>query len=226
MTKQNRSAVVVLSGGLDSSVLAFWARSKGYAPLTALTVLYGQRHIRELESARAIASVLGVPHEVVDLSGAAELFKGSALTTDGGDIPHGHYAAESMKATVVPNRNMVLLSLGIALAVREKAKEVFYGAHAGDHTIYPDCRPEFYAAMKQAASLADWHTVHLHAPFINMTKAQVAALGATLNVPLGLTWSCYEGGTTHCGRCGTCTERREAFTLAQVEDPTEYTVAA
>lgn len=212
--------IVILSGGMDSSVLLYDARAAGHE-VRALSVLYGQRHARELKAADAIARAAGVPWELADLTGAANLFRGSALT-GGGDVPHGHYAAPSMKQTVVPNRNMVLLSLGVAAAIRDRADAVLYGAHAGDHAIYPDCRPEFYETMTKAAALADWHPVELWAPFGRLTKADIARKGAELGVPFILTWSCYEGGDFHCGKCGTCVERREAFGLAGVLDPTTY----
>lgn len=212
--------VVVMSGGMDSGVLAAWGKAQGFE-VEALSVNYGQRHARELEAAEALCKHLGIPWQVADLTAAAGLFRGSALTGTG-DVPHGHYAAESMKATVVPNRNMVLLSLGIALAVQRKADAVWYGAHAGDHTIYPDCRPEFFAAVRQAAALADWHPVKLEAPFIEKTKADIAKLGSMMRFPFEMTWSCYEGWRRHCGKCGTCVERREAFQLAGVVDTTVY----
>jgi len=213
-------SVVVLSGGMDSSVLAYWSKDQG-DQVVAITVLYGQRHVKELDAARVICDRLGIKHEVADLGGAAQLFAGSALTGTG-EVPHGHYADESMKKTVVPNRNMVLLSLGIALAVREKAQRVLYGAHSGDHAIYPDCRPEYFRAMGQAAMRCDWEPIHLEAPFMDRDKAAIASLGNMLKVPFQETWSCYEGGELHCGKCGTCVERREAFQLANVSDPTMY----
>lgn len=127
-----------------------------------------------------------------------------------------------MKKTVVPNRNMILLAVAIAKAVSVGARFVAYGAHAGDHAIYPDCRPEFVEAMKTAAGLADWTKVEILAPFIKSTKADIAKTGARLGVPFEMTWSCYKGGEIHCGKCGTCTERREAFQLAKIDDPTKY----
>jgi len=137
-------------------------------------------------------------------------------------VPAGHYTNETMKLTVVPNRNMIMLSVAIGWAVSGKADAVAYAAHAGDHTIYPDCRPAFIEAIRQAAALCDWHRVELLTPFVGKTKRDIVRLGAELDVPFGQTWSCYVGGEVHCGRCGTCVERREAFKSAGVDDPTVY----
>jgi 7-cyano-7-deazaguanine synthase len=213
--------VMIYSGGLDSTVLLYHLRSQDY-DLIALSVDYGQRHRKELDSAHSICHTMGIPHEVADLRGITHLLKGSSLTDSEIDVPDGHYAEESMKVTVVPNRNMIMLSVAIGYAISIGAKFVAYGAHAGDHTIYPDCRPEFAAAIDTAALLADWHQVELLRPFIRLTKAEIAKLGAELNVPFELTWSCYKGGEHHCGSCGTCVERAEAFNLAGLQDPTEY----
>lgn len=213
--------VAIYSGGMDSTVLLYHLRSLGYE-VNALSVDYGQRHRKELESARTICHASGIPHEVADLRGITHLLQGSSLTSAEVEVPEGHYAEESMKMTVVPNRNMIMLSVAIGYAISLRAKFVAYGAHAGDHTIYPDCRPEFAAAVNTAALLADWHQVELLSPFIRLTKSEIARLGAQLNVPYHLTWSCYKGGERHCGRCGTCVERAEAFSLAGLHDPTEY----
>lgn len=213
--------VAIYSGGMDSTVLLYHLRAEGY-DVAALSVDYGQRHRKELDSARAICASSDFQHEVADMRGITHLLQGSSLTTAGLDVPEGHYAEESMKATVVPNRNMIMLSVAIGYAISLRAEYVAYGAHAGNHTIYPDCRPEFAAAVNTAAMLADWHRVELLSPFVKLTKAEIARLGAELNVPLELTWSCYKGGDRHCGRCGTCVERAEAFSLAGVPDPTDY----
>ncbi len=187
-----------------------------------LSVNYGQRHAKELVSAAAIAKSLGVHHEVVDLRSIAGLLAGSSLTSPEIPVPIGHYAEETMKATVVPNRNMILLALAAGWAISQKADFIAYAAHSGDHAIYPDCRTEFADAMRHAISIADWHKVDLIRPFVTLTKADIVRRGAELNVPFADTWSCYEGKSLHCGRCGTCIERREAFHLAGVLDPTPY----
>jgi 7-cyano-7-deazaguanine synthase len=214
-------AVVLLSGGLDSTVLLYHLQSLGTEVL-ALSVDYGQRHRKELEAACAVTTAAGVPHQIADLSGVTPLLAGSALTSSEIAVPLGHYEDETMKLTVVPNRNMILLSVATAWAITTKSDVVAYAAHGGDHAIYPDCRAEFADALAGAIALCDWHPVKLLRPFVSWTKADIAKRGAELAVPMELTWSCYQGGTTHCGQCGTCVERREAFELAGVTDPTEY----
>jgi 7-cyano-7-deazaguanine synthase len=213
--------VLILSGGLDSSVLLARLLADRHE-VHALSVDYGQRHRRELDAAREIAAHYGVEHRVADLSGLRPLLAGSSQTDASVPVPHGHYAEESMKATVVPNRNMLLLGAAGAWAISLKADAVAYGAHAGDHSIYPDCRPEFVAALEKALLLADWHPVRILRPFITLTKADIARLGHKLGVPMGLTWSCYSGEEVHCGACGTCCERLLAFREAGVPDPTVY----
>jgi 7-cyano-7-deazaguanine synthase len=216
-------ALVILSGGMDSSVLAAYLKGpvKGY-DVRALTIDYGQRHVREIESAKAIADWLKIRHEIVDLSALAPHLGGSSQTDERVPVPEGHYSAESMKATVVPNRNMLLLAVGAARAISTGCGVLAYAAHAGDHAIYPDCRPEFASAMETALLLCDWKPVQLMRPFINFTKAEIVRVGLTLGVPFGKTYSCYKGHAAHCGRCGTCVERREAFQLAGMKDPTDY----
>lgn len=213
--------VAVFSGGLDSTVLLaelLAARDEVYA----LSVDYGQRHRIELEHAERIAKRFGVPWQIADLSSIAPLLAGSSQTSSDIAVPHGHYAEESMKLTVVPNRNMIMLAVAGGWAISLKADRVAYGAHSGDHTIYPDCRPEFAVAVNHALGLADWHRVELFCPFIELTKTQIVERGAALGVDFAQTWSCYEGGGLHCGKCGTCVERQEAFRLARVADPTLY----
>jgi 7-cyano-7-deazaguanine synthase len=215
------TTVVTFSGGMDSTTLLYDLRDQGHEVL-AISVDYGQRHRVELECSRQIAEHLGIAYELADLRAISSLLKGSSLTEVSSPIPLGHYADESMKQTVVPNRNMLLLAVATAWAINRKADQVAYAAHAGDHTIYPDCRPEFADVMAKAIGLADWHKVELIRPFVHMTKAQIAARGHRLGVPYELTWSCYQGRNVHCGACGTCIERREAFLLAEVPDPTHY----
>jgi 7-cyano-7-deazaguanine synthase len=216
-----RKYVVVHSGGLDSTVLLYHLRDLGHH-VRALSVNYGQRHAHELQQAVKICKTLDIEHQFADLTGITHLLGGSSQTDPSIPVPHGHYAAENMKVTVVPNRNMIMLSVAIGWAISTKSDAVAYAAHAGDHTIYPDCRPEFGAAMNVAAYLADWHQVEVVRPFVNFTKAEIVAFGAKLNVPFQDTYSCYEGRPVHCGKCGTCVERIEAFHLANVPDPTEY----
>jgi 7-cyano-7-deazaguanine synthase len=214
--------VVLLSGGLDSSVLAY-ALSRAGLTVKALTVLYGQRHAKEHLAAAAISRALGIEHVTLDLSSIRPIMSGkSALLNPDVDVPEGHYADQSMQVTVVPNRNMLLLSLGAAWSVAAALDGVAYAAHRGDHAIYPDCRPEFAEAMNAAITLCDYRPQRLLRPFVNMTKSDIASLGAVLRVPFELTWSCYVGAEVHCGKCGTCVERIEAFQHANVPDPTAY----
>jgi 7-cyano-7-deazaguanine synthase len=213
--------IAVFSGGLDSTVLLHHLMDIG-DQVSAISIDYGQRHRRELKHARDIAIRLGIEWELADLSSIAPLLAGSSQTSAAIPVPHGHYADATMKQTVVPNRNMLMLAVAGGWAISRRADRVAYGAHTGDHTIYPDCRPEFVAAMRGAFSLADWHVVDLYCPFLAMTKAQIVAMGASLKTDFASTWSCYEGQEQHCGKCGTCVERREAFELAGVPDPTHY----
>jgi 7-cyano-7-deazaguanine synthase len=188
----------------------------------AISFNYGQRHARELEFASVVTGRLGVDHKIVDLTGLTGLFGDSSLTNRAIAVPEGHYTDISMKSTVVPNRNMILLSIAAAWAISAKYDAVAYGAHAGDHTIYPDCRDEFVESCAKTLKLADWHPVEIVRPFVNYTKRDIVLRGAGLGVPFEMTWSCYKGGELHCGACGTCVERREAFVQAGVFDPTSY----
>ena len=214
-------ALVLFSGGLDSTVLAAQLQADGIETLL-LSIDYGQRHAKELDRAEKIALALGLPHRILRLPDLGPLLGGSSLTDDQVELPEGHYAEESMKATVVPNRNMILLALAGGHALSIGFDTIAYAAHAGDHTIYPDCRPEFADAMEKALGLADWQKLNLHRPFVNFSKGELVRKGNELGAPLELTWSCYAGREEHCGKCGTCVERKEAFALAKVEDPTEY----
>lgn len=214
-------ALVLFSGGLDSTVLAAQLLADG-AETLLLSIDYGQRHAKELDKAEKIAQALGLPHRILRLPDLGPLLGGSSLTDDQVELPEGHYAEESMKATVVPNRNMILLALAGGHALSIGFDTIAYAAHAGDHTIYPDCRPEFADAMEKALGLADWQNLNLHRPFVNFSKEELVRKGNELGAPLELTWSCYAGREKHCGKCGTCVERKEAFALAKVEDPTEY----
>lgn len=211
--------VLIYSGGLDSTVLLYHLLAEG-KDVHCLSFDYGQRHSRELESVITVLSSLGIEDVVVELPGI--LFEGSSQTSDDIAVPHGHYTAENMKLTVVPNRNMVMLSLAVAYAISIGTPSVAYAAHAGDHAIYPDCRASFVDTLQAAIYLGNEFQVTLRAPFVDMTKADIVRIGAALDVPFQDTWSCYEGQEFHCGRCGTCVERIEAFQLAGVADPTIY----
>ncbi len=219
-----KSAVAVVSGGMDSVTLAHLLDSEGYG-LHLLAVDYGQRHKKELSYAKRCAERLGASFDVADISGLGRLLSGSALTDDI-EVPHGHYAEESMAVTVVPNRNAIMLSIAYGVAVARGAKVVATAVHAGDHYVYPDCRSGFIetfdAMQKKAVEGFGDPELSLYAPFVRKTKAEIAGIGVSLGVPFEDTWSCYEGGEVHCGLCGTCTERKEAFELAGVPDPTAY----
>jgi 7-cyano-7-deazaguanine synthase len=212
--------ILVYSGGLDSTVLLYQARNRG-DELRCLGIDYGQRHNRELRAAQSICDGLGIEYRIADLTSIKPMLAGNSQTGEI-EVPKGHYTDETMKLTVVPNRNMIMLSIAIGWAVSLKYDMVLYAAHGGDHPIYPDCRLEFIEALQHAAALCDWHHVNIGAPFVEKTKTDLIRLGAELGVPFEKTWSCYEGREIHCGQCGTCVERREAFELAGVNDPTPY----
>jgi 7-cyano-7-deazaguanine synthase len=218
--------ILIYSGGLDSTVLLYDLINNQGRQVRCLAIDYGQRHVREVEAGRTIARSLGVEHRTADLRALKPFLSGSSQTDPAIPVPHGHYTAESMKTTIVPNRNMLMLSVGIAWAIATKSEEVAYAAHAGDHAIYPDGRDEFASAMNTAALLADWHQVQVVRPFVRLSKADIVELGSRMKVPFEKTWSCYDGGPVHCGLCGTCVERREAFSLAGYPDPTEYVYTA
>lgn len=213
---------LVCSGGLDSVSLAHSLAGQGHLS-RIVSFDYGQRHRKELDFAAACARRLGVPFHLVDLSGLGAALSGSALTDDI-DVPDGHYAEETMRITVVPNRNPIMLTIAFGIAAANGDDAVAAAVHGGDHFIYPDCRPAFtdaFGAMQKAA-LDGYADIALLVPFVHATKADIVAEGARHATPFAETWSCYKGGDRHCGRCGTCVERREAFHLAGVADPTDY----
>lgn len=214
--------LVVCSGGLDSVTLAHKIAAE--ESLTHLVSFdYGQRHKKELEYARRCAARLGATHEVIDITDIGRRLTGSALT-HGATVPDGHYAEETMRLTVVPNRNAIMLAIAFGVAVAKEAQAVAAAVHGGDHFIYPDCRPPFVKAFAtmQRFALDGFAQIALETPFLRRSKADIVREGARLGVPFEETWSCYKGGDRHCGRCGTCVERREAFHLAGVDDPTVY----
>jgi 7-cyano-7-deazaguanine synthase len=216
-----KKVVVLLSGGMDSAVLLNQHLHDG-DEVRAIGFDYGQRHECELEFAENYAAFKGVKFAIADIACMRELLPGSSQTDSKVEVPEGKYDEDSMKATVVPNRNMIMLSVAIGHAIAHKFDAVSYAAHGGDHAIYPDCRPEFAEAVNACAALCDWHKVELIRPFINISKADICKRGYELGVDFVNTWSCYKGEDLHCGRCGTCVERREAFHLAGIADPTQY----
>ena len=214
-------AVVLLSGGMDSVTALYHARETCEV-LAGLGFDYGSKHNhRELPFAAWHCRELGVSHEVIRLAFVDRLFS-SDLLRSGGEIPEGHYEEGTMKRTVVPFRNGIMLAVAAGYAESIGADGLVIAAHAGDDAVYPDCRGAFMDAMAEAVRLGTYAGISLLRPFIGMSKAEIAKRGAELGVDFSRTWSCYKGGGGHCGRCGTCVERREAFVLAGISDPTEY----
>lgn len=219
--------IAIVSGGMDSVTLAYMLRETT-DNLSLVSFDYGQRHRTELRYAEECADDIGARWYLVEMDALGRLLGGSALTDSDVDVPLGHYEEESMKATVVPNRNMIMLSIATGIAVAQGAKFVSTAVHAGDHAIYPDCRPTFIDLVNQTAQIATegFHApgFTIDAPFVRMTKAEICQLGDSLGVDWTKTWSCYQGLNIHCGQCGTCVERKEAFEIAGVKDPTVYAV--
>ena len=219
------SHVLVVSGGMDSATLAYLCVKEGGHPYL-ITFDYGQKHKKEIEYARLLADDLNTPHQVVDISNIQNLLAGSALTDDNIEVPEGHYAADNMAITVVPNRNAIFLTVAYGAAVSFDSKYVGAAMHTGDHTIYPDCRPEFvesFGSMQKVATEGTGNPkLELWTPFISKSKADIARIGLDLGIDYSRTWSCYKGDELHCGKCGTCVERKEAFQLIGETDPTKY----
>ena len=235
----DRNAVLIVSGGMDSCVLAHYYASAGFN-LHLLSFDYGQKHVKELTYAEKYianlrdrygrgSTAISIRHDVIELPiSRLSPDSDSALLNAERQMPHGHYSDDSMKATVVPYRNPNMLLQAATVALNEHASVVAYAAHYGDYTQYPDCREVFVDAFNNMLATAMvGQDIKVEAPFMYFSKAQIARLGANFNVPFELTWSCYEGGSyglndSHCGICGTCVERYESFKLAGVADPTTY----
>lgn len=213
--------LVLLSGGMDSVTLLHKMHTE-HDVVGALSFHYGSKHNdREIPFAKDHCELLGINHQNISLEFIAQHFK-SDLLKSGGDIPEGHYESENMKQTVVPFRNGIMLSIAAGYAESIEADAVAIAAHSGDHAIYPDCRDDFMDSMSAALQKGTYKDIQLLRPFVGIRKEDIAALGKELNVDYAKTWSCYKGGDLHCGKCGTCVERKEAFQLAGIEDPTEY----
>lgn len=213
--------LVLLSGGMDSVTALHWAALE-HEVIGAVSFNYGSKHnAKELPMAQWHAQQLGVKHDIISLDFVNTLFS-SDLLQSGGDIPDGHYAEESMKRTVVPFRNGIMLAIACGLAESREADALVIAAHSGDHAIYPDCRESFMQAMAEAMKQGTYAGIELLRPFIDGDKTEIARRGHVMEVNYRMTWSCYKGGEIHCGKCGTCVERREAFMLAGIVDPTEY----
>lgn len=202
--------ILVYSGGMDSTTLLYsLLHTKN--TVECISFDYGQRHKKELISARKICASLKVPHKIVDIKNVNALMQGSSLTSKKIAVPEGHYEDKSMRSTVVPNRNMVFLSLAIAFAVSRNFDRVAIAVHAGDHAIYPDCRPKFISLMDSVSRAANYKPIKIYAPFLHKSKKEIAVIGKKLGVPFEKTWTCYKGGHTPCGKCGACVEREEAL---------------
>ena len=212
--------VVIYSGGMDSFTVLNKAVNDGF-DVYALSFDYGQRHVKELEYAANVCKLLNIHHKIVDISAINSIISGSSLTDDI-DVPEGHYESENMKQTVVPNRNMILLSLAVGYAVSLEANKVYYGAHSGDHAIYPDCRPEFVQKMQDVCAIANYEAVDIVVPYLNDDKIEILADGLKMGLDYALTWTCYNGREKACGKCGACQERLEAFKLNNATDPLSY----
>lgn len=216
----NSKAVIVMSGGLDSTVALHWAK-KEYGELFPIHFLYGSKHSeKELNCARKQCDKFGLNLQIVPIP-LNNLFV-SSLLKGGDEIPEGHYQAENMKSTVVPFRNGIMLAIAGGYAESVGATNLVLGNHSGDHAIYPDCTEEFIKGMNKALWAGTYKHIQIVSPFCNKTKADIVKIGAELGVDFNQTYSCYKGHTIHCGKCGTCVERKEAFQLAGVEDPTVY----
>lgn len=214
-----KDALLVLSGGMDSVTLLYDMKE---SIAMAVSFDYGSRHNgRELPLAAMHCRRLGIPHVVIDLGFIGHCFK-SSLLVGGEPVPEGHYAEPNMRSTVVPFRNGIMIAVAVGLAESEGLRRVLLANHGGDHAIYPDCRPEFVGAMDAAARAGTYAGVSVEGPYTNLTKADIARRGKALGIDYAETWSCYKGGERHCGRCGTCVERREALSEAGIIDTTEY----
>jgi len=221
------STLAIVSGGMDSVTMLHQLHYDGEKKLGAVSFNYGQRHNKELHFALQNCQDLDVEWTLVEMAFMKSLLEGSALTDARVDVPEGHYEADSMKATVVPNRNMIMISIAAGIAIAQDYDQVAVGIHAGDHAVYPDCRPLFAEKMNETLFTATegfWGAWvdKLYTPYIFSSKSEIVAFGEAIGVDYSKTWSCYKGEDIHCGKCGTCVERKEAFSLARVEDPTEY----
>jgi 7-cyano-7-deazaguanine synthase len=214
-----KDSVIILSGGMDSVTMLYDYKDR---IAIAISFDYGSNHNnKEIPFARLHCERLGIRHIVIPLSFMAEYFK-SSLLSGADDIPEGNYDDENMKSTVVPFRNGIMLSVAVGIAESNELKYVMMANHGGDHTIYPDCRPEFVESFSAAAKAGTYVGVTLFAPYTSLTKADIARRGKELGIDYSETWSCYKGGEVHCGKCGTCVERKEALAEANIDDTTIY----
>ena len=214
-----KDSVIIVSGGMDSTTLLYDRRDE---IALAISFDYGSNHnAREIAYAKIHCKRLGIEHITIPLDFMHKYFRSSLL--EGADaIPEGHYADENMKSTVVPFRNGIMLAVAAGVAESRNLTKLLIANHGGDHTIYPDCRPEFISAMDSATNAGTYVGVRVVAPYTNITKGDIARIGKKLGIDYAETWSCYKGGEKHCGKCGTCVERKEALAYAGIEDTTEY----
>lgn len=214
-----KNSVIIVSGGMDSITLLYDHKDE---IALGISFDYGSNHnAREIPFAKMHCERLGIKHITINLDFMHLYFKSSLL--DGAEtIPEGHYADDNMKSTVVPFRNGIMLSIAIGIAESNNLDQVFIANHGGDHTIYPDCRPEFINAIDAAATAGTYNNVKVVAPYTKITKSDIARIGKKLGIDYTETWSCYKGGEVHCGKCGTCVERKEALAEAGIEDKTIY----
>lgn len=214
-----KNSVIIVSGGMDSITLLYDHKDE---IALGISFDYGSNHnAREIPFAKMHCERLGIKHITINLDFMHQYFKSSLL--DGAEaIPEGHYADDNMKSTVVPFRNGIMLSIAIGIAESNNLDQVFIANHGGDHTIYPDCRPEFINAIDAAATAGTYNNVKVGAPYTKITKSDIARIGKKLGIDYTETWSCYKGGKVHCGKCGTCVERKEALAEAGIEDKTIY----
>lgn len=218
---RNKERVLVsLSGGIDSTTLLYFLLFKNFKP-ECITFNYGQKHSKEIEYAKCICKKLELRHDVVNLDFLPKLIK-SNLLKGGGEIPEDCYTKATQKLTVVPNRNMIMLSIACGIAESRDIKNITFGAHSNDAAVYPDCRPVFATLMNEATKSGTYKNIEMLSPFLTFTKADIIFLGSVLKVPFQETWSCYVGRKKHCGKCATCRERKEAFEKVGIKDPTEY----
>lgn len=214
-----KDSAIIVSGGMDSITLLY---DKKDEIALAVSFDYGSNHnAQEIPLAALHCKRLGIEHVVIPLDFMPQYFN-SSLLQGAEAIPEGHYADENMKSTVVPFRNGIMLSIAVGMAESRGLTRVFIANHGGDHSIYPDCRPEFVEAISDAAVAGTYTKTRIEGPYTNITKADIASIGKRLGIDYTETWSCYKGGKKHCGCCGTCVERREALAEAGIEDKTEY----
>ena len=217
---KNKKAIIIFSGGLDSTTLLYYLLNKEYE-LEAISYDYGQKHKKELDCAKEICKDLNIKHNIIDISFIGKHIN-SSLTQDDQEIPEGHYESENMESTVVYHRNLMMMTIANAIGLSRGILDIAYAAHAGDHIIYPDCRPMFADSAEITLKISSDKKINIIRPFINIDKTDILRIGLNLNVPYEKTWSCYKGNKLSCGKCGTCIERLEAFKKCNIKDPIEY----